>query len=148
MMLQLCLSFQPAFMNRLYNVTTMSLVHDTKGLTKHSYRLRQEAYAINMASDVYQHCHNCVQCQRSKLLAPARAPMTSIPIGTPWQIIAVDILEVPVSYHNNRYLLVVQDYFTYWAEAIQLPDHADSNTYQLRTCEDLLDHRHTRHPPL
>ena len=33
----------------------------------------------------------------------------------------VDILEVPLSTNNNWYLLVVQDYFTKWAEAIPLP---------------------------
>jgi len=37
-------------------------------------------------------------------------------------MIAVDILEVPLSVNNNRYLLVVQDYYTKWAEAIPLPD--------------------------
>ena len=37
-------------------------------------------------------------------------------------MIAVDILEVPRSLKNNRYLLVVQDYFTKWVEAIPLPD--------------------------
>ena len=37
-------------------------------------------------------------------------------------MIAVDILEVPISYNNNRYLLVVQDYFTKWPEAIPIPD--------------------------
>ena len=34
----------------------------------------------------------------------------------------MDILEVPLSRNNNRYLLVVQDYFTKWATAIPLPD--------------------------
>ena len=29
-------------------------------------------------------------------------------------------LEVPVSKNNSRYLMVVQDYFTKWAEAIPL----------------------------
>ena len=37
-------------------------------------------------------------------------------------MIAVDILEVPVSSNNNRYLLVLQDYFTKWADAIPLID--------------------------
>ncbi len=37
-------------------------------------------------------------------------------------MIAADILEVPRSYSNNRYLLVEQDYFTKWPEAIPLPD--------------------------
>ena len=34
----------------------------------------------------------------------------------------MDILKVPLSTANNQYLLVVQDYFTKWAEAIPLPD--------------------------
>ena len=37
-------------------------------------------------------------------------------------MIAVDILEVTMSTNGNRYLLVVQDYFTKWAEAILLRD--------------------------
>ena len=37
-------------------------------------------------------------------------------------MIAVDILEVPMSTNGNCYLLVVQDYFTKWAEAIPLRD--------------------------
>ena len=37
-------------------------------------------------------------------------------------MLAVDILEVPLSSNNNHYLLVVQDYFTEWANAIPLPD--------------------------
>ena len=35
-------------------------------------------------------------------------------------MLAVDILEVPVSRNNHRYLLVVMDYFTKWADAIPL----------------------------
>ena len=48
-----------------------------------------------------------MKCQESK---PQEAPMCNVPIGRPWQMIAVDILEVPVSNRNNRYLLVIQDY--------------------------------------
>ena len=48
--------------------------------------------------------------------------MTNIPIGRPWKMIAVDVLAVPRSVNNNIYLLVIQDYFTKWVEAIPLPD--------------------------
>ena len=37
-------------------------------------------------------------------------------------MLAVEVLEVPISTHGNRYLLVVQDYFTKWAEAFPMPD--------------------------
>ena len=37
-------------------------------------------------------------------------------------MVAGDILEVPVSQHNNRYLLVIQDYMTKWAEEIPIPN--------------------------
>ena len=48
--------------------------------------------------------------------------MTSVPIGKPWQMVAADVLEVPVSSNNNCYLLVVQDYFTKWVEVVPMPD--------------------------
>jgi hypothetical protein len=35
-------------------------------------------------------------------------------------MVAIDILQVPVSTNNNKYLLVIQDYFTKWADAIPL----------------------------
>ena len=48
--------------------------------------------------------------------------MASVPIGKPWQIVAADVLEVPVSSNNNRYLLIVQDYFTKWVEVVPMPN--------------------------
>lgn len=37
-------------------------------------------------------------------------------------MVVVDVLEVPVSHNQNQYLLVVQDYFTKWAQAIPMRD--------------------------
>ena len=93
-----------------------------QGVEKTLDRLRKEAYWVGIATDVRKFCRNCTTCQASKLVSPARAPLTNTPIGRPWQMVAADILEVPVSSNNNRYLLVVQDYFTKWVEAIPLPD--------------------------
>ena len=53
---------------------------------------------------------------------PSKAPLVSLPIGKPWEMIAVDVLQVLMSYKHNEYLLVVQDYFTKWVEAIPMPD--------------------------
>ena len=89
-------------------------------------RLRQEAYWVSMAQDVDQHCRECTTCQQTKPPAPQQVPLTNVPIGRPWQMVAVDILEVPVSSRNHRYLLVVQDYFTKWADAVPMQDQTAS----------------------
>ncbi|KFD59524.1 hypothetical protein M514_28299, partial [Trichuris suis] len=46
----------------------------------------------------------------------------SMPIGNVWESVAVDVLEVPVNKYGNRYILVVQDYFSKWIEAVPIPD--------------------------
>jgi len=46
-----------------------------------------------MAKDVDQYCKQCSTCQQSKLPQPAL--IQNVPIGQPWQMIAVDILKVP-----------------------------------------------------
>ena len=92
------------------------------GPDKMAARMRQVDYWVGMLRDIDQHCRECSVCQTSKLPLPSKAPLMSIPVGRPWEMVAIDILEVPRSYHNNRYLLVVQDYFTKWADAIPLPD--------------------------
>ena len=75
-----------------------------------------------MAVDVQKYCQECSTCQTSKLPSPTPAQMVNTPIGNPWEMLAVDILEVPLSRNNHRYLLVVMNYFTKWADAIPLCD--------------------------
>ena len=75
-----------------------------------------------MASDVNQYCEECVKCQQTRSTKHTKVPLQNVPVGAPWEMIAIDILEVPMSYQHNRYLLVIQDYFTKWATAIPIPD--------------------------
>ena len=53
-------------------------------------------------------------------------------------MIAIDILEVPLFLHDNRYLLVIQDYFTKWAEAIPLKNQTASTISRLNSSKCLL----------
>ena len=54
-------------------------------------------------------------------------------------MIAIDVLKVPLSTNNNQYLLVLQDYFTKWVDAIPMPDQtAERITTQLSINEILL----------
>ena len=93
-----------------------------QGHDKTLQKLRLNAYWVGMSSDVAEHCMKCTVCLQAKLPTPAKAPLMSLPVGSPWEMLAVDVLEVPVSTNGNRYLLVVQDYFTKWADAFPMPD--------------------------
>ena len=93
-----------------------------QGSQRTLHRLRQQAYWVSMAQDVDRHCRECQKCQCSKLCTPTRAPLHNLPIGRPWQMVAIDVLQVPVSTNNNKYLLVMQDYFTKWADAKPIKD--------------------------
>ena len=102
------------------------------GPDKTAGRIRLVGYWVGMLQDIEEHCRQCAICQSSKLPAPTRAPLQNVPVGRPWEMVAVDILQVPLSYRNNRYLLVIQDYFTKWAEAMPLQDQtADRITKEL-----------------
>ena len=113
--------FLPLFMLMPYTAITILPLRDIKDSRRHwngCDRMHIGSAWQEMLSGIAE----CTKCQQSKLSMPQRAPLISTPIGRPWQMIAVDILEVPRSTNNNRYLLVVQDYFTKWVEAIPLPD--------------------------
>ena len=92
------------------------------GFEKTTCKMRQVHYWVGMLQDIDKYCRECAVCQRTKPPVPTTAPLTNIPIGRPWEMVAVDILEVPVSQNNDRYLLVIQDYMTKWAEAIPIPN--------------------------
>ena len=99
---------------------------------KTAARIRQVGYWVGILHDIDQYCRECTVCQSSKPPAPQKVPLISMPIGKPWQMVAVDILEVPLSFNRNRYLLVIQDYFSKWADAILLPNQtADRITKEL-----------------
>ena len=111
-------SLQAAALHHCHDAPTASHL----GYEKTLHKLQQEAYWVYMSQDVDQYCRQCSKCKASKPPAPQRAPMSSVPIGNPWQMVAADILEVLVSANNNCYLLVLQDYFMKWVEVVPMPD--------------------------
>ena len=87
------------------------------------------------------YCRECQKCLKSKFSWLLCALLVNMPIGRPWQMVSVDILEVPKSTNNNRYLLVVQDYFMKWPDAIPLHDQAAiCNTGELTKLFSQFDH--------
>ena len=85
-------------------------------------RLSEIAYWVGMGKDIGYYCSQCMTCQITKAPPNQPAPLQPIMASRPWELIAVDILKVPMSSRGNQYLFVIQDYFSKWPFAILLPD--------------------------
>jgi len=76
-------------------------------------------------------CDRCATAKRS--VKKPRAPLGDMRVGAPLDRLCIDILgPLPVSTKGNKYVLVVCDSFTKWAEAFPIPDQT------ARTCAEVL----------
>ena len=75
------------------------------GPDKAAAKILQVGYWVGMLHDITEYCENCSVCQASKQPSPQKAPLINMPVGKPWQMIAVNILQAPLSSQNNCYLL-------------------------------------------
>ena len=57
--------------------------------------------------------------------------MESIPVDCPFQIIGVDIMELPLITNGNRYAIVFQDLFTKWPMVYATPDQKTERVAKL-----------------
>ena len=117
-------SYRPALLHQNHDAPAAGHFGFEKTVT----RVCEVGYWVGMLSDIDKYCRECTVCQNTKPLAPANAPLVNMPIGKAWEMVAVDILEVPLSHNNNRYLLVIQDYMTKWVEAIPIPNQTAKRT--------------------
>lgn len=76
-----------------------------------------------MYSDTTRFTRNCPECAivtgGGRL---SRLPLHPIPVSRPFQILGVDMLELPKTDDGNRCILVFQDFLTKWPMAFPMPD--------------------------
>ena len=93
------------------------------GVEKTLGRVRERYHWHKFTVDTTEFIRTCDTCQRRTGPKPTpRAMLESVPVGGPFEMIAMDILELPLTTKGNRYALVVSDYFTRWPEAFALKD--------------------------
>ena len=108
--------------------TILRQVHDDPlsghlGVNKTVDVLLERYYWPGFSADVKRYIRECPACQRTFVLTPRpKAPLRSIPVGSPFDMLAIDFLELPRTTRGNRYVLVCSDYFTRWPEAFATTD--------------------------
>ena len=89
------------------------------GRKKTTEMVKSRFYWVGWCADVRKFCEAYPQCSKKK--PSPRKPRTELKqylTGEPLERVGLDILgPLPATYKGNRYILVVIDYFTKWAEA-------------------------------
>ena len=86
-------------------------------------KLRRRFYWPGYKEDVVRWVGWCDVCQKRNQSGLKRAPLHQVPVGMPMERMAIDIMgPLPVTKANNKYIVVVADYFTKWTEAFALPN--------------------------
>ena len=87
-------------------------------------RISQSYYWPKMHLDIENYIKACDVCQRKSKMKKNN-PLHPIETRPPFEKIGIDLIGLlPLTKNNNRYIVVVIDYGTKWAEARAIPDAA------------------------
>ena len=64
------------------------------GPEKTAAKVRHVGYWVGMLHDINKYCHEFSVSQASKTPTPMKAPLVNVPIGKPWEMVAVDDFQV------------------------------------------------------
>ena len=68
-------------------------------------------------------CQNCGECAIVRGTGRRhRPPLHPIPVQRPFQIVGVDVMELPLTRHGNRYVVMFQDFLIKWPLVFPVPD--------------------------
>ena len=77
----------------------------------------------SMYVDTLKYVDGCPECiissGRGRHVKP---PLHPIPVNRPFQVVGADLMELPKTRRDNKYVLVIQDYLTKWPLAYPLSD--------------------------
>ena len=103
--------------------------------------LRTRYWWRGMRAAIRHHCRRCLVCASRKGTGRRmRPPLQPIPVGGPFHMVGVDVLQLPLSYQGNQYAVVFMDYFTKWPEVFAVPNQQAETIARL-----LVEHVISRH---
>lgn len=81
-----------------------------------------------MYRDVRRYVAQCVPCQRHKGTVLKNRPLFSTEPNHTWETACIDLIgPLPISDKGNKYICVITDPFTKWAEAIAIPTKSEES---------------------
>jgi hypothetical protein len=94
------------------------------GVNKTLAKTRQRFYWAKNREDVEKWCKQCDACASKKgPRTRSKGKLQIYNVGAPFERIAIDVMgPLPRTDNENRYLLVVMDYFTKWPEVYPIKD--------------------------
>ena len=111
-----------------YVSTILHLLHDDviaghPGRERTLIAARKKFYWTTMKADIDTHITKCVKCAEHKGTVPKPAPILQYPPPEgPWDVVAIDLLQLPASHQGSRYLLVCVDHFSRMVVLAPLPN--------------------------
>lgn len=96
----------------------LKLIHDMPsaghpGRDRTLTAARKKYYWPSMRVDIEDYIARCVKCAQNKGADPRPAPILQYPPPEqPWDVVAIDLLQLPKSHHGYQYLLVCVDHFS------------------------------------
>ena len=100
-----------------------SLFSGHMGVHRTVNQVKQRFHWPGLSKDVKVHIRSCATCNAKRMpYQRFRATLAGFRVGAPLDRVGIDLVgPLPVTEKGNRYLLVIVDYFTRWAEAFPLP---------------------------
>ena len=111
-----------------YVPTVLNLVHDTvvaghPGKERTLTAARRHYFWPTMLLDVNHHVAKCVKCAQNKGTVSSPAPILEYPPpAKPWDVVSIDLLQLPHSRQGSKYLLVCVDHFSRFVVLAPLRD--------------------------
>ncbi len=74
---------------------------------------RKSYYWPTMRTDIENYVARCISCAKHKGAVKGPAPILEYPLPErPWDIVSIDLLQLPKSQNGSQYLLVCVDHFS------------------------------------
>ena len=106
----------------------LHLVHDAvlaghPGKERTLTAARQTYFWPTMRTDIEAHVSKCLQCAQHKGTVPRPAPILEYPPpARPWDVVSLDLLQLPTSRQGSKYLLVCVDHLSRYVVLAPLRD--------------------------